>query len=261
MEPSSGTEQKPPTSSANTAARREHEMNRPRLLIRLLLIVLISAMGCFVTPRVECVDDGRRPNVLFIAVDDLNDWVGHLKGHPNVKTPNIDRLAKRGISFTRAYCSAPLCNPSRISLLTGIAPFKSGVYGNGETLRKKLPNSVTLMQHFRASGYSARGAGKIFHGTSAYDGASWDVYFKPANSKKRRIKRDRSLPKSAWVPWGPLACSDDEMVDGKNANWIISELEQPQAKPFFLAYGLTKPHLRGCDFLSRWLVSQGGRGL
>lgn len=103
------------------------------------------------------------PNVLFIAVDDLRDWVSHLEGHPQAKTPNIDRLAKRGVSFTRAYCSAPLCNTSRVSLLTGIAPSRSGVYGNGEKLRDKLPDAVTLMQHFRASGYSARGSGKIFH--------------------------------------------------------------------------------------------------
>jgi len=183
------------------------------------------------------------PNVLFIAVDDLRDWVGHLGGHPNAKTPNIDRLAKRGVSFTRAYCSAPLCNPSRISLLTGVAPSKSGVYGNGEKLRKKLPDAVTLMQYFRASGYSVRGAGKIFHGTSAYDMDSWDIFFKSSGSKKHRVKRDSSLPKSAWVPWGALACSDDEMLDGINAKWIITELKKPQEKPFFLAYGLTKPHL------------------
>ena len=184
-----------------------------------------------------------RPNVLFIGVDDLRDWVGHLSGHPNAKTPNIDRLAKRGVSFTRAYCSAPLCNPSRISVLTGVAPSKSGVYGNGEKLRQKLPNTVTLMQHFRASGYSVRGAGKIFHGTSAYDMDSWDIFFKSSGSKKHPVKRDSSLPKSAWVPWGALACSDDEMLDGINAKWIITELKKPQKKPFFLAYGLTKPHL------------------
>ena len=185
----------------------------------------------------------QSPNVLFIAVDDLRDWVGHLGGHPNATTPHIDRLAKRGVSFTHAYCSAPLCNPSRISLLTGVAPSKSGVYGNGEKLRQKLPDAVTLMQHFRASGYSVRGAGKIFHGTSAYDKDSWDFYFKSSGSKKHRVKRDSSLPKSAWVPWGALACSDDEMLDGINAKWIITELKKPQEKPFFLAYGLTKPHL------------------
>ena len=143
-----------------------------------------------------------RPNVLFIAVDDLRDWVGHLSGHPNAKTPNIDRLAKRGVSFTRAYCSAPLCNPSRISLLTGVAPSKSGVYGNGEKLRDKLPDAVTLMQHFRASGYSVRGAGKIFHGGSGKDKDSWDTYFKPAPSKRPLAKRENGLAKSAWAPWG-----------------------------------------------------------
>ena len=185
----------------------------------------------------------QSPNVLFIAVDDLRDWVGHLSGHPNAKTPNIDRLAKNGISFTRAHCSAPLCNPSRISLLTGVAPYNSGVYGNGEKLRQKLPDAVTLMQHFRASGYSVRGAGKIFHGTSAYDMDSWDIFFKSSGSNKHRVKRDSSLPNSAWVPWGALACSDDEMLDGINAKWIITELKKPQKKPFFLAYGLTKPHL------------------
>ena len=189
------------------------------------------------------VDLLARPNVLFIAVDDLRDWVGHLGGHPNSKTPNIDRLAKRGVSFTRAYCSAPLCNPSRISLLTGVAPYNSGVYGNGEKLRDKLPDAVTLMQYFRAAGYSVRGAGKIFHGTSAYDRDSWDAYFKPTTSSRPRDKTDKDLPKSAWAPWGSLDCYDREMFDGKTADWVISELKKPQKKPFFLAYGLTKPHL------------------
>lgn len=184
-----------------------------------------------------------KPNVLFIAVDDLRDWVGHLDGHPNAKTPHIDRLAKSGVSFSHAHCSAPLCNPSRISLLTGIAPYHSGVYGNGEKLRNKLPQAVTLMQHFKESGYMVKGAGKIFHGTSAYDQDSWDAYFKPPPSKRPSAKRVNGLTKSAWAPWGPLDCDDEDMFDGKTANWIISELQKPQEKPFFLAYGLTKPHL------------------
>ena len=184
-----------------------------------------------------------KPNVLFIAVDDLRDWVGHLDGHPNAKTPHIDRLAKSGVSFSHAHCSAPLCNPSRISLLTGIAPYHSGVYGNGEQLRGKLPHAVTLMQHFKESGYMVMGAGKIFHGTSAYDKDSWNTYFKPAPSKRPSAKRVNGLAKSAWTPWGPLNCDDEDMFDGKTANWIISELKKPHEKPFFLAYGLTKPHL------------------
>jgi hypothetical protein len=202
---------------------------------------LISVLSSFLVLTALGED---RPNVLFIAVDDLRDWARHLGGHPNAKTPNIDRLAKRGISFTRAYCSAPLCNPSRISLLTGIAPFRSGVYGNGERLRNKLPDAVTLMQHFRASGYSARGGGKIFHGTKPYDAESWDNYFIPPQEKPLAAdKRDPKLSKSAWTPWGPLDCDDEDTLDGKTARWITSELEKPQAKPFFLAFGITKPHL------------------
>ena len=97
------------------------------------------------------------PNVLFIAVDDLNHWVGHLDGHPGTLTPNIDHLASEGVSFTRAYSAAPLCNPSRVSLLTGVAPAHSGVYGNYEQLSEKLPDAVTLPQFFRQQGYTVKG--------------------------------------------------------------------------------------------------------
>ena len=189
------------------------------------------------------VSADTRFNVLFIAVDDLNDWVGHLGGHPQSKTPNIDRLARTGVTFSKAYCSAPLCNPSRVSLLTGIEPSKSGVYGNGERFRQKLPKAVTLMQHFRTYGYAVKGGGKIFHGANRPgDLASWDFYFK-APRTKYEYKRPANLPASAWAPWGPLDNDDSEMFDSKVVNWAISELEKPHNKPFFLACGFTKPHL------------------
>ena len=189
------------------------------------------------------VSADSRPNVLFIAVDDLNDWVGHLGGHPQSKTPNIDQLAKNGVSFTKAYCSAPLCNPSRVSLLTGIEPSKSGVYGNGEQFRQKMPKAVTLMQYFRNYGYAVKGGGKIFHGANRPgDMASWDFYFK-ASRTKHEYKRPANLPASAWAPWGPIENEDSDMFDFKVVNWAISELEKPHEKPFFLACGFTKPHL------------------
>jgi len=185
------------------------------------------------------------PNVLFIAVDDLNDWVGHLGGHPNAKTPHIDRLAKRGVSFTRAYCSAPLCNPSRVSLLTGVLPSKSGVYGNGEKLRDKIPGAITLLQYFKSFGYSTKGGGKIFHGTNkAGDPASWDFYFLTPRGAGRHIaQREEGLPESAWTPWGHVPVTDPEMFDGMVADWAVSELEKSHDKPFFLACGFSKPHL------------------
>ncbi|MEM7374385.1 MAG: sulfatase [Bacteroidota bacterium] len=184
-----------------------------------------------------------QPNILFIAVDDLNDWVGHLGGHPQARTPNIDRLAKQGVSFSRAYCAAPLCNPSRISLLTGIRPSSSGVYGNGERLRDKLPDATTLMQYLQQHGYSTQGGGKIFHGTKAYDPDSWDFYFTAKNHKRAVAKRQEGLSDSAWAPWGPLEVDDEEMFDTKVVNWTISQLQRSHDKPFFLACGFTKPHL------------------
>src|SRR3982751_6474162 len=106
-----------------------------------------------------------RPHVLFIAIDDLNDWVGCLKGHPQVRTPAMDKLAARGTLFTNAHCQAPLCNPSRTSIMTGLRPSTAGVYALGPWLRDvpALKNVVTLPQHFQASGYRTLSTGKIYH--------------------------------------------------------------------------------------------------
>ncbi len=212
-------------------------------MVGCLFVAQIIALLGFATPPLPAQD--RPPNILFIAVDDLNDWVGHLGGHPQARTPNIDRLARRGVSFTRAYAPAPLCNPSRVSLLTGVLPSNSGVYGNGEQLREKLPDAVTLMQHLRAHGYSAKGGGKIFHGTRAGDPDSWDDYYTPPRPRGARHigARQEGVPDSAWAPWGPLDADDSEMFDVQVVDWTIGELRKSHDKPFFLACGFTKPHL------------------
>jgi arylsulfatase A-like enzyme len=213
---------------------------------------MIKTMGLFMAAILllgtmsgsRAASPGEHPNVLFIAVDDLNTWVGHLGGHVNAKTPNIDRLARRGVSFSKAYSAAPLCNPSRISLLTGIAPSKSGVYGNREMLRDRLPDAVTLMQHFRASGYVSLGSGKIFHGTKAYDGDSWDQFHVvPRQSKGLAVHKQLAEPTSVWAPWGPLSSAEEQMFDFEVASWAVSQLEASHDQPFFLAAGFTKPHL------------------
>lgn len=186
------------------------------------------------------------PNVLFLAIDDLNHWVGHLDGHPGTLTPNIDRLAREGVSFTRAYAAAPLCNPSRVSLLTGVMPAHSGVYGNFEQLREKLPNAVTLPQFFIQHGYTVKGAGKIFHrgpGNEAY----WDAFFRPSAMKPTSLQKSQKTyardPGEKWAPWGPLDVDDEEMGDARAADSIIAEIESQHDQPFFLAYGTSKPHL------------------
>ena len=193
-----------------------------------------------------------RPNVLFIAVDDLNHWVGHLDGHPGTRTPNIDRLASEGVTFSRAYAAAPLCNPSRVSLLTGVMPAHSGVYGNYEELREQLPDAVTLPQYFRRHGYSVKGAGKIFHRSLPGDDDAWDEYFASWKSTQKKTadktetlpqKKSKFTKEGMWAPWGPVEADDSEMIDAQNADRIIAELEGEHDKPFFLAYGTHQPHL------------------
>ena len=190
----------------------------------------------------------ERPNVLFIAVDDLNHWVGHLDGHPGTLTPNIDRLAGRGVTFSRAYAAAPLCNPSRVSLLTGVMPAHSGVYGNRETLREQLPDVVTLPQYFRQNGYSVKGGGKIFHAGPG-DEEAWDEFFlTDAKAKWLEGEAPKEKPKKGqqtgrWDPWGPSSSNVGTMLDAKIADRIIAELEVQHDKPFFLAYGTYRPHL------------------
>ncbi len=207
------------------------------------LFAVILGFLIFSSETRAAKENVAHPNILFIAIDDLNNWVGHLGGHPQALTPNIDKLAKRGVSFARAYCNAPLCNPSRVSLLSGLLPSHTGVYGNGEKMRTKIPHAVTLMQHLRsAGGYSVKGAGKIFHGQGPYDPDSWDYYHRP-KSKRLIGKRDPGLPRGVWAPWGPLDVADEEMFDVKNVNWTISELRKSHDRPFFLACGFTKPHL------------------
>lgn len=148
----------------------------------------------------------RPMNVLFIAIDDMNDWIGCLGGHPDSKTPHLDRLAARGVLFTKAYCSAPACNPSRASLMTGILPSTSGVYHNPQPWRPVMPKAVTIPQHFMAHGYNALGGGKIYHGAFP-DPPSWESYFpsqkqnKPPDPvpKKRPVNGIRN---TAHFDWG-----------------------------------------------------------
>ena len=124
---------------------------------------------CVLSLRVEGKDlgkQGAKPNVLFIAIDDFNDWNGVLKGNPQAKTPHLDQLASQGMAFTNASCAAPACGPSRSALMSGIRPSTSGNYINRSSLIHNpiLNNSVLLPEFFQQNGYYVCGAGKLFHG-------------------------------------------------------------------------------------------------
>ena len=140
---------------------------------RWLPTAAVMTLTCALVPAL--LAQGPRangPNVLFISVDDMNDWIGPLGGHPQARTPNLDKLAQRGVTFNRAHCQAPSCNPSRTSPLTGLRPSTSGVYSNGDAWRKAMPDAGTLPQRFTLHGYEVLSGGKIFHG-SQNEAASW----------------------------------------------------------------------------------------
>jgi len=210
---------------------------------RLFLLLSLMAVLCLVPTLATHAAKAERPNVLFIAVDDLNDWVGCLGGHPDCQSPNIDALAKRGVLFTRAYCAAPACNPSRAALMTGVRPWTSGVYTNRQPWRPAMPDIPTLPQHFMQNGYEAVGSGKIFHGRY-HEPESWNDYLKKGGDPKPSKKVLRSpRSRSGGIVWGVLDVSDKKMNDYKMVSYAVDYLEKDHDKPFFLACGIFRPHM------------------
>ena len=214
--------------------------------MKLHLYLLLPAL--FLSPTNESASAAPvRPNVLFIAVDDLNDWVGCLGGNPDTKTPHIDRLARRGMVFANAECAAPACVPSRSALMTGKKPADTGLYDNpsGEFRRyADLKHLVTLPQYFSKNGYHTMGVGKVLHNPDKtdYDELHDIVYWrnpeppgvdceKPARTKEEYLE---------W--WKPVDVKVEEMTDWKMARWAAKQLERRHDKPFFLACGIFRPH-------------------
>ncbi|MHC4800214.1 MAG: sulfatase, partial [Planctomycetota bacterium] len=209
--------------------------------IVLLLFAIIIPLTVLPERSANAATD--RPNVLFIAVDDLNDWIEGLGGYEGVKTPNLDRLADRGVLFSRAYCSAPACNPSRASLMTGIRPSTSGVYHNPQPWRLAMPNVVTLPQHFMAHGYHVVGCGKLYHGPY-HDDASFHKYLRrPADPLPKVRPVNGMTTQGSHFDWGPVDVPDKEMSDWKVTQWACDYLKQKHDKPFFLGVGIFRPHL------------------
>ena len=199
-----------------------------------------------------------RPDVLFIAVDDLNDWVGVLGGHPQANTPNIDALAARGMLFTNAHAPSALCNPSRTAIFTGLAPSTTGIYGNEPDWRtvERLEGIPTIPKYFRERGYRTFGAGKLFHAETFSAGGfwgyndltAWDAFYPSIDrqlpDEVRPLNRPANgNPLTRNFDWAGLVTEDSAMGDGQVVGWGQRQLTGASGDPRFVAIGIYRPHL------------------
>ena len=235
------------------------------------LVVIVTGVLVGLAPAAETTG---RPNVLFISLDDMNSWAGCLGGHPDARTPNLDRLAERGVLFTNAHCTSPICGPSRAAILTGIRPETTGVYHNRGTYIDYVPDAVTFPEHFRAHGYRALATGKVNHGLGEPDPRLWnengpdcgvlgtpfidDELNVDTMRPTRRIDRDAlhvvlpangglsaiDRPTMQWdsFDWAPLDVPETDFPDRRIADWGAEQLSKNHGRPLLLAVGFYKPH-------------------
>ena len=226
------------------------------LYLSYAIIVLVGLSCNSVNSDKAVKKSSEKPNVLFIAIDDLNNWLGCMNGHPNAKTPHMDQLASQGVLFTNAHCQAPLCGPSRASLMTGLRPSTTGIYGMIDDNEIKNANEATrdiifLPEYFKNHGYHTMGIGKIFHhhapdglfdeSGGRYPGFGpvpderfvWDGYASANRNKYGRTSTD----------WGAYPEADSLMPDHQSADWAIERLNKEFNQPFFLGVGFLRPHV------------------
>ena len=220
------------------------------------LAVMAAALAGPLWPNAETA----KPNILLIVFDDLNDWVSPLGGHPQARTPNFERLARRGMTFTNAHITAPLCNPSRASLMSGMLSSSLGVYVNRQDWRKAeaLSGKPVLPQFLQSGGYRTLGAGKLFHAATVsaqqffglLPAQGFDDYY-PARDRQlpdeiRPVGRPRNKNPgfvSGFFDWSPIVAEDSAMADGQVVGWAGRRLREESDGPLFLGVGIYRPHL------------------
>ena len=208
-----------------------------------LLISLVTISSCdFIFKDVK----NKKPNILLISVDDLNDWIGVMGGHTQAITPNIDKLASNGILFTNANCQSPICNPSRASLMTSLYPSSTGIYFLNPSLGESpiALKNLLMPDRFLIEGYDVSGAGKLFHNkkeNKLYIDNYWENFgkwFGPLTEKKLSSFKGHKL----W-DWGGLNLDESETEDSKLANWAVNQISRKMNKSFWIGVGFFKPHV------------------
>ena len=207
-----------------------------------LLLILFPVLSA----RLQAIEQNSQPDVLFIVVDDLNDWISLLDEESPVRTPNLKRLAARGTLFTQAYCVSAACNPSRAAVMTGLRPSTTGVYGNRSDWRHAVPDRLTIMERFRRAGYLVTGAGKIFHhhlNGAFHDDRSFERFqqmrpqlYPPAKLNRAPAYGSRNTDWGVWPP------DEEDAIDSVTLKFCSDALTAPRDRPLFVACGLFKPH-------------------
>ena len=225
-------------------------------MINLMKKAFLMGITATLSPVFLYAQENKPKNIVLIAVDDLNDWVGFMNGHPDTRTPNMDRLAAMGMYFEHAYCAAPVSNASRAALLTGYRSSTTGVYSNAEFMRDSpiLEKAVTLPKYFSNHGYYSMSRGKIFHQPSGprSDPQSWDIQGQsggvPMKPEIHEGKQANGLDKqttggSVMLDWAGVDVDETKTNDYLNCKWAAEELLKEHEKPFFMACGIFRPHL------------------
>ena len=237
-------------------------MNRICLIVSNLLLSFVCLV-CAMDASVSHADE-QRPNVLFLAVDDMNDWIGCLGTTPRAITPNIDKLAARGLNFTNAHTAGVFCAPSRAAIFTGQFAATTGCYQSANYFADH-PEIDALQMSFSNAGYTTLGAGKLFHHPAgAIDTRGWTEFF-----LRNQSQRESGWPLDSWseetpfpepfpasiynkgqkitgglfLEWAPIPNEKEEdMADTMRINWAVEQLQKKHDKPFFLGVGIYAPH-------------------
>ncbi len=224
--------------------------------LRVFFCISILSLGFTTFGARPIVAADKRPNVLFMISDDLNNMLG-CYGDKLARTPNLDRLAARGVRFDRSYCAFPLCGPSRNSMLTGLYPNSTGILANSQIFRQTIPSQQSLPQAFRLSGYFAARIGKLYHynvpnsiGTNGHDDpGSWELELNPGGVD--RMEEEPNIftltpgQFGGTLSWLASSKSDKYHTDGMNseeAEWVLERCAKRRDRPFFLAVGYFRPH-------------------
>ncbi len=229
----------------------------PRYLFSLRLVLFLVISVCLIE-FCSLANAAKKPNVLFIAIDDQNDWVGPLGGHPLARTPCLDQLAARSTVFLNAHCQGALCNSSRTSVMLSLRPSTTGIYGLSPRFREldKWRDHVSLPQHFHENGYHTATTGKVYHSLRPHEMAFEFDDIGPYGGAKARPPHKLIPPtpmgNNRLVDWGTFPHLDEDKTDYQVAQWAIEKLKSaPADRPLFLCVGFSLPHVP-CYATQKW---------